>query len=68
VFLAGLPNPASPDTSAVFSITIGFVGTTHALARRMPRDEVQWHAFIATYAGASLGLLIYLTAIAIELY
>jgi hypothetical protein len=68
VFFASLPNPASPGTPAVFSIMVGFIGTTHALARRMPRDEVQWRAFLTTYAGAGVGLLIYLVAIAIELY
>lgn len=68
MLFAGLPNPASPGTPAVFSIMVGFVGTTHALARRMPRDDVQWRAFLAAYAGAGVGLLIYFVAIAIKLY
>lgn len=68
MLFAGLPNPASPGTPAVFSIIAGFVGTTHALVRRMPRDEVQWRAFLTAYAGAGVGLLIYVTAIVVEVY
>lgn len=68
MLLAGIPDPTSPGTPAVFSIAIGFAATSYGLWRRLPRDEVQWMAFLAAYAGAGLGLITYIVALLVQLY
>jgi hypothetical protein len=65
---ASLPDLASPGFPAAMSVAAGFIGTTHAFARRMPRDEVRWQAFLMAYAGAGVGLLAYVIALLLQLY
>jgi len=66
--VGSLPDPASPGIIAVTSLIFGFLGTTRALWRELPQDDVRWTAFLWGYLGVGLGLLIYCFSVAGELY
>jgi hypothetical protein len=66
--VASFPDPTSPGIIAVTSPFFGFLGTTRALWRELPQDDVRWTAFLWGYLGVGLGLLIYCFSVAGELY
>lgn len=67
MLFASLPDPSSPGFPAMFSIVIGFAGTTYGFWRRLPRGEIQWVGFYGAYIGAGLGILIYSAVLISEL-
>jgi hypothetical protein len=49
-------------------MVFSFLAIAHAFWRREPRDDVQWKAFVGTFAGVGTGLLVWIFGLISGLY
>jgi hypothetical protein len=49
-------------------MVFSFAATAYAFSRRQPRESVQWKAFLGTFIGAGVRLLVWVFALVTGLY
>jgi len=49
-------------------MVFSFAGTAYAFSRRQPRESIQWQAFLGTFIGVGVGLLVWAFALVTGLY
>jgi hypothetical protein len=59
VFAATTPDPGSLSFAATMAMVFSFAGAGYAFLRREPRESIQWKAFLGTFSGIGVGLLVW---------
>ncbi|MGE5283182.1 MAG: hypothetical protein ACM3N0_12855 [Chloroflexota bacterium] len=65
---ATAPDPGSLGFAATCAMVFSFVGTAYAFLRREPKESIQWKAFLGTFIGVGVGLMVWAFALATGLY